>query len=60
MIKIRVKVYMTLDIDPEEYAIPSDGNVTEEFEEAVHEYFHDISGTKILNLKVIQENKYDG
>ena len=35
--KIKVKVYMDINIDPAEYAIPSDGEVTEEVSEALRE-----------------------
>jgi len=54
---IRVKVYMTLEIDSDEYTVPSDGSVKEEFEDAMHEYFHDITGATIKNLRITQENK---
>ena len=52
---IQVKVWMQMSIDPDEYPIPSDGDVTEEIDEAVREYFHDISGIKIKNLRVSQQ-----
>jgi len=52
---IRVKIICTISVDPEEYAIPSDGDVTEDFEEYIREFFYDIDGTKITKLKVITE-----
>tara|TARA_R100000541_G_scaffold54680_1_gene63269 strand:- start:177 stop:338 length:162 start_codon:yes stop_codon:yes gene_type:complete len=52
---IRVKAFLTLEIDPEEYPIPADENVAIEIKEAIEEYFYDIDGTKIKNIKVIME-----
>ena len=52
---MRVKVYLTIDIDPEEYPVPADGNVAEEIEEGIQEYFYDVGGTNIRNIKSIQE-----
>jgi hypothetical protein len=53
---VRVKVYMTLHIDPEEYHMPSDGNVDIEIEEAIQEYFFDVDGVDVKSIKTIQEN----
>tara|TARA_R100000388_G_C7226910_1_gene152277 strand:+ start:1092 stop:1250 length:159 start_codon:yes stop_codon:yes gene_type:complete len=52
---MRVKVYLTIDVDPEEYPVPADENVAEEIEEGIREYFYDVDGTKIKNIKTIQE-----
>ena len=52
---IRVKVMMTLNIDPEEYPVPSDGMVNEEIEEYIRESFHEIEGVKIKNMKLVSE-----
>ena len=52
---MKFKVFMTLDVDPEEYLMPSDGDVRDEFEDALREYIHDINGVKIKNIKVSQE-----
>ena len=54
---IQVRMYINLEIDPEEYIMPSDGDVTEEFSDAMQEYIHDIVGVKIKNIKVNQEIK---
>ncbi len=40
--RIQVKMFISLDIDPDEYMMPSDGDVTEEFQDAMREYIHDI------------------
>jgi len=52
---MRVKVYITIDIDPEEYPVPADENVAEEIEDGIREYFYDVEGTKIRNIKTLQE-----
>lgn len=51
----QVKIYLTLDIDPEEYPIPVDGDLSHEFEGAINEYFYDMDGVKIKSLKILQE-----
>ena len=55
--RIQVKMFISLDIDPDEYMMPSDGDVTEEFQDAMREYIHDIDGGKIKNIRVTQEIK---
>ncbi len=52
---IRVKMFVTIDIDPEEYAIPADGQVGEEIEDSLREYFYDIEGADIKNVRTVQE-----
>jgi len=52
---IRVKITCTVVVDPEDYSIPADGDVTEDFEEYVREFIYDINGTKITQLKVSME-----
>ncbi len=53
--KIRVKVMMTLDIDPEEYPVPADGRVDEEIQDHMQDYVHDLSGVKIKHMRAISE-----
>jgi len=52
---MRVKVFITIDIDPDEYPVPADENVAEEIEDGIREYFYDVEGTKIKSMKTIQE-----
>jgi len=52
---MRIKIFMTVSIDPEEYPIPADGKVSEEIEEAITEYFYDIEGADIKSIKTIIE-----
>ena len=46
----------SLHVDAEEYPIPSDGDVSEDFEEYINELFHDIEGVRIKHIKVLMEN----
>ena len=52
---MRVKMFITITIDPEEYPVPADENVGEELEDSIREYFHDIDGAEIKHMKTIQE-----
>jgi|TARA_B100000073_G_C23379844_1_gene430568 hypothetical protein len=57
MRKIRVKVMLSLEIDPEDYPIPSDGYVIEEIEESLEQHFHELDGVEVLSLKVLQRGE---
>ncbi len=50
---IRVKMFMTLSVDKEEYPIPADGKVGEEIEEYIKDVIYDVEGLKIKSLKTI-------
>ena len=52
---IKVKMYITIDIDDEEYPVPADGRGGDELEEGIQEYFYDIDGTTIKNIRTITE-----
>ena len=52
---IKVKIYVSLEIDPEEYIVPSDGMVTDEIEDAIQDLIHDIGGVSIKNIRITQE-----
>jgi len=52
---MRVKLYVTLAVDKEEYTVPSDGLVADEIQETIENILYDIEGLKIKNIKVIQE-----
>jgi|TARA_X000001316_G_C916817_1_gene31081 hypothetical protein len=48
-------MFITIDIDDEEYPVPADGQVGEELEESIQEYFYDIEGASIRNIRTITE-----
>ena len=52
---IKVKIYVSLEIDPEEYIVPSDGMVTDEIEDAMQDLIHYIGGFSIKNIRITQE-----
>jgi len=55
--KIQVRMWLNLDVDPDDYLVLSDGDITEELEDGVREYLHDINGVTIKTMKVTQEIK---
>ena len=50
-----VKVFLTLDIDEDEYQVPVDGFIDDEIKEALHEFVYDIDGMDIKNIKILSE-----
>ena len=52
---MKVKMFITIDVDEEEYPVPADGQVGEELEESIQEYFYDIDGAIIRNIRTITE-----
>ena len=52
---MRVKVFITIDVDEEDYPIPADGQVGEELEDGIQEYFYDIDGATIKTIRTITE-----
>ena len=52
---MKVKVFITIDIDPEEYPIPADENVGTEIEDGIREYFYDVDGADIRHIKTLTE-----
>lgn len=52
---MRVKVFITIDIDPDEYPIPADEDVATEIEDGIQEYFYDVDGADIKHIKTLQE-----
>lgn len=53
---IKIKIMATLEVDKEEYPVPSDGDVSEDFEEYINELFHDIDGVRVRHIKILMEN----
>ena len=52
---MKVKVFITIEIDPEEYPVPADGDVSTEIEDGIREYFYDVDGADIKHMKTLQE-----
>jgi hypothetical protein len=51
----RVKLFITIDVDEEEYPIPADGQVGEELEDGIREYLYDVDGADIKTIRTIME-----
>tara|TARA_R110002012_G_scaffold258763_1_gene439833 strand:+ start:120 stop:278 length:159 start_codon:yes stop_codon:yes gene_type:complete len=52
---MKIKIYLTLNLDEEDYPIPVDGFVDEEINEALHEFVYDIDGITIETIRIISE-----
>ena len=51
--KTRVKAMISLEIDPEEYPIPTDGYVVEDIEESIEQHFHEINGDNSKTIDIM-------
>ena len=51
----RVKLFITIDVDEEEYPVPADAQVGEEIEDGIREYFYDVDGANIRTIRTIME-----
>jgi hypothetical protein len=52
---MRVKMFITIDVDEEDYPVPADGRVGEELEDGIQDYFYDIEGATIKTIRTITE-----
>tara|TARA_R100001198_G_scaffold65040_1_gene38362 strand:- start:65 stop:223 length:159 start_codon:yes stop_codon:yes gene_type:complete len=52
---MKVKVFITIEIDPEEYPVPADEDVGTEIEDGLREYFYDVNGADIRHIRTIME-----
>ena len=50
--KTRARVSITLELDPEEFMMPVDGDPTEELTDMFEELVQHIMGTRLVNLKI--------
>lgn len=48
-----IKVFLTLEIDEEDYPVPVDGNIDEEINETLEEVVYDIDGMSIKTIKIL-------
>jgi len=51
-----VKVFLTLNIDEDEYPVPVDGEVDEEISQSLQEFIYDIDGMSIKAIKIITKS----
>ena len=52
---MRVKMFITIDVDEEDYPVPADGRIGEELEDGIQDYFYDIEGATIKTIRTITE-----
>ena len=52
---MKVKIFLTIEVDPEDYPVPADGRVGEEIEDVITDMFYDVDGVEIKNMKTIME-----
>ena len=52
---IKLKVMMTLHVDPEEYPVPSDDRIDEEVQDYISDLVHEIDGLTVKHIRIIQE-----
>ena len=53
---VKLRMMLVLEVDTEEYPLPSDGNIAEEFEDTMQDLIHDVYGVEIKKIKVTQED----
>ena len=51
-----VKIYITLNVDKDDYPVPADGDPSEEIQQALEEFIYDIDGLKVKNIRITLEN----
>jgi len=54
---MRVRVNVTVDVDPEEFPVPADENVSEEIEDLFTDMIYDLDGLKLKYIKAKMESK---
>lgn len=52
---MKVKVYVSLDIDLTEYNGPIDEAISEDIQDKLLEYLYDIEGIKVKNIRTTTE-----
>jgi hypothetical protein len=50
--KTRARISITLELDPEEFPMPVDGDPTEELTDMFEELVEHLMGTKLIGLKI--------
>ncbi len=51
----RIRVNITVQVDDDEYAMPSDGDVAQEFEDNIRDFIYEIEGVKLKTIRVTSE-----
>ena len=49
----KAKVYITIDVDTEEYPIPADEQVEDEIQDQIESFIYDIDGLNLNQIKIL-------
>ena len=52
---MKVKVFLNLELDKEDYPFPVDNDVTEEVEQTLRDCIYDVDGVEIKTIKILME-----
>ena len=52
---MQLKVFLTLNIDEDEYPVPEDGSMREEINETLQEFIYDIDGITVKTINILTE-----
>ncbi len=52
---MQLKVFLTLNIDEDEYPVPVDGSMREEINETLQEFIYDIDGITVKTINILTE-----
>mgnify|MGYP000016499560 FL=1 len=50
---MQIKVFLTLNIDEDDYPVPVDGKIKEEVNETLQQFIYDIDGMTIKTINII-------
>ena len=50
---MQLKVFLTLNIDEDEYPVPVDGMIKEELNETLQQFIYDIDGMTIKKINIL-------
>ena len=52
---MQIKVFLTLQVNEDEYPVPVDGELKEEVNETLREFIYDIDGMMIKTINILTE-----
>ena len=52
---MQIKVFLTLNIEEDEYPVPVDGSMREEINETLQEFIYDIDGITVKTINILTE-----
>ena len=51
----RIRVNIIVQVDDDEYIMPSDGDIAQEFEDNIRDFIYEIDGVKLKTIRVTSE-----